>query len=572
MRKLGFSFLVVIILVVVTLLLIVKAGVLSAKPPSSQIFINGSVLTMDAEHRIVEAIAVEGERIVSLGSTEDILRQKSPTSIVYDLKGKTLLPGFIDAHGHFPGWGGDDLVVDLNSPPIGVITSMDQLLSKLKQAVKDKSSGEWLVGVGYDDSLLAEKRHPNRWDLDKVSTEQPIYLLHISGHIGVANSVGLKLAGIDEQSLAPAGGVIQRDANGQINGVLEETARLGITELALDFSLFDFIDMARTASKSYAQLGVTTAQSGLAPEKLIQGLSLISKLGLIAQRLEIWPDQQAGLRWLDKDFSPDKYQTQKFHVGAVKLVADGSIQGFTGYLGQPYHTAHKGDSNYRGYPSINQPILNDLVSKIHKAGLQIAIHANGDAAIQSVIDAVDIAQQQYPRKDARHIVVHAQMATDAQLAQMKLLGLTPSFFSAHTYYWGDRHRDIFMGPARAARISPTRSAVDIDLPFTVHLDSPVVPMDPLFLVWSTVNRLSSSGAIIGEEQKISTEQALRAVTIDAAWQVFQEGNRGSLEVGKYADLVVLDDSPLNIPTRIKDLRVLKTIVGGITIFDFDKAD
>ncbi len=444
---------------------------------------------------------------------------------------------------------------------------MEQLLNKLKRAAKNKPSGEWLVGVGYDDSLLAENRHPNRWDLDSVSTEHPIYILHVSGHIGVANSAGLELAGIDSSSQAPTGGIIQRDVKGEINGVLEETARLGITEMALDFSLFDFIAIARSASKNYAQVGVTTAQSGLVPEKLIQGLSLVSKLGIVSQRLEIWPDQEAGSRWADKDFAPEDYQTEKFNIGAVKLVADGSIQGFTGYLGQPYHTPHHGDASYRGYPSIEQSALNKVVSKIHKAGLQLAIHANGDAAIQSVIDAVAAAQQQYPRDDARHIVIHAQMATDEQLAQMKLLGLTPSFFSAHTYYWGDRHRDIFMGPERAARMSPTRSALDIDLPFTVHLDSPVVPMDPLLLVWSTVNRQSSSGETIGAVQRISAEQALRAVTIDAAWQVFQQENRGSLEVGKYADLVILDSNPLDDEQGIKDIAVSNTVVGGVNVFD-----
>lgn len=567
MRKLAFGFFILLILAAVVLLYLGRAAIFPAQPPKSQLFINGTVLTMDAEHRIVEAIALEGKRIAALGSSREILTLKRESSIVHDLKGATLLPGFIDAHGHFPGWGGDGLVVDLNSPPIGKISNMEQLLTKLKRVSKTKPAGEWLVGVGYDDSLLAEKRHPNRWDLDKVSDEHPIYLLHISGHIGAANSAALKLAGISENSEAPSGGVIQRSEDGQINGVLEETARLGITELALDFSVFDFFNMAKAASKDYARVGVTTAQSGLVPEKFIQGLSLVSKLGMVSQRLELWPDQETGLHWLDKTFDPEEYETDKLNIGAIKLVSDGSIQGFTGYLLQPYHTPYKGDPDYRGYPTIDQPKLNNIVSKIHQAGMQLAIHANGDAAIQSVIDAVAQAQKQYPREDTRHIVIHAQMATDEQLAQMKQLGLTPSFFSAHTYYWGDRHHDIFMGPERAARMSPARSALDIELPFTVHLDSPVVPMDPLLLVWSTVNRQSSSGKIIGEQQRISAEQALRAITIDAAWQIFQEDSRGSLEEGKYADLVVLDGNPLENPQEIRNLQVLKTVVGGITIYE-----
>ncbi len=556
----------ILVLVIFLVALVSLLSLFSDKPPFSQIFINATVLTIDANNSVAEAVAVQGDRIVAVGSNEDILRFRSENTIVHDLNGKTLVPGFIDAHGHFPGWGGEGLFVDLNSPPIGKIASIDQLVAKLKNAAKEIPSGEWLLGVGYDDSLLAENRHPTRWDLDTVSTERPIYILHISGHIGVANSFGLELAGIDNDTSAPYGGLIQRDPNGRINGVLEENARIAITELALDFSFFEFIDMIIAAAEHYSSVGVTTAQSGLTPEKLIQGLFLASKLGFVQQRLEVWPDRELGLRWVDGEFNPQTYGSKKFTIGSVKLVSDGSIQGFTGYLSQPYHTPHNGDSNYHGYPAIDQQTLNDTVSKLHQAGLQIAVHANGDAAIDLVINAVAAAQQQFAREDPRHIVIHSQMAREDQLIRMKEVGLTPSFFSAHTYYWGDRHRDVFMGPERAAMMSPTRSALDLGLPFTVHLDSPVVPMNPLFLLWSTVNRLSSTGKAIGPDQRISVQQALRATTIDAAWQIFQEDNRGSIEVGKYADLVVLSENPLENAERIKDLKVLQTVVGGVSIF------
>lgn len=213
-----------------------------------------------------------------------------------------------------------------------------------------------------------------------------------------------------------------------------------------------------------------------------------------------------------------------------------------------------------------QEELNARILALHKAGLQVAVHANGDAAIESVITAVAAAQQQAPRKDARHIVIHSQMATKEQLLKMQRWGLTPSFFSAHTYYWGDRHRDIFLGPERAAHISPTRSAQELGIPFTVHLDTPVVPMSPLFGLWTTVNRISSSGAVIGEDERIDVMPALRAVTIDAAWQVFLEEDRGSIEVGKKADLVVLDKKPLLHAATIKDIQVLTTFIGGVVIY------
>ncbi len=536
------------------------------RPPASQLFINGTVLTMDAKNTVAEALAIEGERIIAVGSNREILQYKKNDTLVHDLKGASLLPGFIDAHGHFPGWADNSLIVDLNSPPIGNIASIEQALTKLRQAVKNKAAGQWLLAYGYDDTMLAEQRHINRWDLDQVSSEHPIYVLHISGHIVAANSLALQLVGIDESSLNPPGGVIRRDKSGQLTGVLEETARLGITEMALDFSIAQFVGLLKAGAANYARSGVTTVQSGLAPEKFLLGLALASRLGLVAQRLEVWPDQDLGLRWANGEFNPQLYNSERFHIGAVKLVADGSIQGYTAYLTHPYHKPYEGDSAYRGYPTMDQQTLNHTVSRLHRAGLQVAIHANGDEAIESVIKAVSTAQQTSARSDARHIVVHGQMARKEQLLRMKEVGLTPSFFSAHVYYWGDRHRDIFLGPERAAQISPARSAAQLGLPFTLHLDAPVVPMDPLLLLSATVNRESSSGQVIGAEQRIDMMQALRAITITAAWQIFQEDNRGSIEPGKFADLVVLSGNPIEATKNVRNSEVIKTLVGGVVIY------
>jgi predicted amidohydrolase YtcJ len=213
--------------------------------------------------------------------------------------------------------------------------------------------------------------------------------------------------------------------------------------------------------------------------------------------------------------------------------------------------------------------LAELVTTLHEAELRIAIHGNGDAAIDDIIYAVEQAQKKQPRADPRIIVIHAQMARPDQLERMLALGITPSFYVAHTYYWGDRHRDIFMGPERAARMSPTATAGKLGLRFTIHLDTPVVPMDPMLLIWSAVNRVSTSGQIIGPGERISAMTALRAVTIDAAWQIHQEDNRGSIEAGKFADLVVLAENPIEHPMRIRDITVERTVVGGRTIYRRD---
>ncbi len=539
--------------------------------PDRQVFINAKVLTMDSNNRIAQAIAVENDIIISIGSNSDIETYIDNNTVIHDLTGKTLLPGFIDAHSHFPGVGLGDISVNLNSPPIGNVKSIIDIKQLLSDAAESKKSGEWLIGVGYDDSLLKEKRHLTRDDLDEISTTLPIYIMHISGHFAVANSLGLELSGIDENTPAIEGGVYVKDKSGRLTGLLEETARIKTADLAFDLSLMDFIRMCKQGAQEYAAAGVTTAQSGLTSEKFIQGLSFVKSLGMIPQRLVIWPDMETGKQWAEGQFNASKFNADNFTIGAVKLVADGSIQGYTGFLTKPYHIHSDEHSNehseeYRGYPTMPQKELNATVLKLHKAGLQIAIHANGDAALDAIIEAIEQAQQQAPRNDSRHIAVHAQMTTQTQLEKMLALGITPSFFSAHTYYWGDRHRDIFLGQERAKKISPLRSAQKLGLPFSIHLDSPVVPMNPLFAAQATVNRLTSSGKVLGEDERIDAMQALRSVTIDAAWQVFLEKDRGSIEAGKKADLVVLDKNPLLAFRDNRKVQVVKTFIGGVPVY------
>lgn len=297
------------------------------------------------------------------------------------------------------------------------------------------------------------------------------------------------------------------------------------------------------------------------------GLSIFSRLGVVPQRVVIFPfESEFGDTLLNGEFDAADYASEKVVVGPVKLVADGSIQGFTGYLGMPYHTPYHGDEDYRGYPSILRENLFKKVEALHQAGYQLAIHGNGDESIEDILDAFESAQLAHPVADPRMILVHAQMARKDQVARMKDLGVTPSFFTAHTWYWGDRHRDIFMGPERAAVISPSKWAQDYGVRFTSHLDTPVTPMEPLQAVWSLVHRETYGGDVLGPQQRIGVMDALRAVTIDAAWQVFLEADRGSLEPGKLADLVILSGSPLKNPRDMRNLKVERTVIGGATIY------
>jgi predicted amidohydrolase YtcJ len=537
-----------------------------APPPDSQAFVNATVLTMNANDDAVEAVFIEKERITAVGTRVEIEALVTSQTEVHDLGGRTLIPGFIDAHGHFPGSGLVTQGPDLSSPPVGEIESIEQIVETLRSYAHDTPKGDWILGLSYDDTLVAENRHPNRHDLDRASTDHPIVALHVSGHLSVANTKALELAGIDSESVDPQGGIIRREADGHPSGILEETAALPVTAIAMDLGIGDLIEMIGHAVAEYNSVGVTTAQSGMTNQQLIDGLFYAQKLGQIPFRLEVFGDPEVGKRIASGELDPSRYQTDDFNLGATKIIGDGSIQGYTGYLSKPYYVPFQGDADYRGYPTMKREDLAELVSTLHRADLQIAIHGNGDAAIDDIIYAVEQAQQEHEREDPRLIVIHAQMTREDQLDRMRELGITPSYFVAHTYYWGDRHRDIFMGPDRAARMSPAATSIAKGVPFTIHLDTPIVPMQPTLLVWSAVNRLGTSGEVIGPAERISPMAALRAVTIDAAWQIFQEDDRGSIEAGKFADLVVLAENPIDHPARIRDIAVDRTMVGGRTTF------
>jgi predicted amidohydrolase YtcJ len=323
-----------------------------------------------------------------------------------------------------------------------------------------------------------------------------------------------------------------------------------------------------TAARAYASVGVTTAQQGAAAPTGAAIFVRAHKEGRLPIRVHVWPVIQAVVAMIENGDRLDQPAANSMvSYRAVKGFADGSIQGYTGYLSQPYHSHGHNNPRYRGYPRMDRDALAKQIITVHQAGYQIAVHGNGDAAIDDVLYAFEQALETAPRADARHIIIHAQMAREDQLDRMKEMGLIPSFFNLHTYYWGDRHWDIFMGPERAARMSPAASAVAKGLVYTLHADTPVVPMEPMRIVWAAVNRLSSGGRVIGEAQRISVVEALKGITTYAAYQAFEEEDKGTIEVGKLADLVILDRNPLTVDSLDLDyLHVTRTMVGGRTVY------
>jgi predicted amidohydrolase YtcJ len=530
------------------------------------VYYDGPILTMNSTDQVVDSLGIEGDRIAAVGSREDVLDWAGDGARLIDLVGRAIVPGFVDAHGHFPGEGIYSKVVDLNAPPIGAIERLDDIIALLALRADETSAGEWVVGMSYDDTLLAEERHPTREDLDRVSTTHPVAIIHVSGHLAVANSMALASVGLDRNSKDPDGGVLRRGPDGELTGVLEENAMNFVQDKILSPSPIESLRIVREGTRRVVAQGVTTVQNGLTPASLITAFQWMVRFGFIKPRIVLWPDMQVADAVLAGEMTLPEASGPDLWIGAIKLVADGSIQGYTGYLSEPYFAPPGDDPEFRGYPRIARDELRERVTRYHAAGFQLAVHGNGDASIDDILDAFEHAFNAHPREDLRPIIIHAQMARADQLDRMAELEVLPSFFSLHTFYWGDRHRRLFMGPERAARMSPAATALEKGVRFTIHCDSPVVPLEPLRLVWSAVNRRTRSGFIVGPAERIDVMQALRAVTIDAAYSMFLDQDLGSLEVGKFADFAILSGSPLEVPETIDQLSVIETVRGGETIY------
>ena len=315
-------------------------------------------------------------------------------------------------------------------------------------------------------------------------TTHPIYISHTSGHLGVANSLALELAGVTRDTPDPPGGVVRKDPDtGEPDGVFEESGGM-VSRLIPPPTPEQTMESYRAAVEDYVEDGVTTAVIAGGGRGSLAGLQRARDTGILTFRIITMMSRGApGQRTAaEAGGIVSGFGDEYLKLGAIKIIQDGSNQGYTGYFTEPYHTPFKGDADYRGYPRRSREDLTTMVRELHEAGYQIAIHANGDAAIDDVLHAFREAQEAFPREDARHRIEHCQMVRTDQLDTIAELNLSPSFFVGHVYYWGDRHRDIFMGPERAAGISALRSSIDRGITFTVHDDTPVTPVNPLQLV------------------------------------------------------------------------------------------
>ncbi|MEG0744763.1 MAG: amidohydrolase [Acinetobacter sp.] len=562
-----------------TFMLIALSGCMTVKTPQTtteKLFYGGSILTMEGmQPKYAEALLVRDGKILFVGSKQQAERLADTQVQYINLNNKTLLPSFIDAHSHVNMVGFHQMVANLYPMPDGSVSDINSLVNvmntwKTQNPTVIKTMGGWILGNGYDDAQLSEQRHPTATDLDRVSKDQPVMILHQSGHLASVNHKALELLNFNQNTPNPEGGVIRREANSNIpNGVLEESALFtAIGSIFKDVPPQVMFQIAQKGIDAYVKNGFTTVQEGRADQGTTEMWHALAKQNQLPIDVVSYPDITTSQEYMLKQGSSRQYD-HHFRIGGVKISLDGSPQGKTAWLTQPYLVPPEGkDKSYKGYAAIkDDQQVNQYINLAFKQGWQVLAHANGDAAIDQFIGAVKDATAKQGKADRRSVLIHSQTIRDDQLDQLKALDIIPSFFSLHTFYWGDWHRQQTLGEVRAARISPTATALKKQLIFTEHHDAPVVPPNSLMMLDATVNRVTRSNDVLGADERISPYLALKSMTDWAAYQYFEDQHKGTLTQGKLADLVILDQNPLTIPSReIKNIQVLATYKEGNLIY------
>ncbi len=523
-----------------------------------KIYYNADVLTMDENLPSGEAVVVEDGKITFVGSNEEALKRKDGAELI-NLEGKALLPGFIDPHSHFSGLAFATLQVSLEGSK-----SFEEIKKRISEYIKVRQvpEGTWVVAAGYDHNILAEKAHPTAAFIDEFAPKHPVILQHKSGHMGVFNTLALHNLGVTVDTPCREGGLIAKDENG-LTGYMEEADYIEYVKAKPMPSPQQIFGGFITAQQKYASYGITTAQEGLLVKELAglyQGLVMQNMLKMDVVAYVDCNNKEALLETF-KDCT--KEYKNHFKVGGIKLLLDGSPQGRTAWMKTPY----VGEEEYCGYPAMKDDVMLEHFKFAMDNKLQVLAHCNGDAACEQYIHAVEKTHETHPViDDMRTVMIHAQLLQKDQVPAVKAAHIIPSFFVAHVYHWGDIHIKNF-GKDRAAQISPVKTAINHGILYTFHQDSPIIPPDMIETIWIATNRKTKEGVLLGEDERISTYEALKAITVNAAYQYFEEDIKGSITVGKLADLVVLDKNPMKVEVEnLRDVHVLETIKEGETLY------
>lgn len=506
------------------------------------IYYNGIIKTMNEHNDVVEAVCIENGKITYVGSIKEVLKQKNEDTQCIDLNNKVMLPGLIDSHSHFVG-----VANSLSQCDLSDCKSFADIINKMKKFIKNESiqENQWVYGCNYDHNFLEENTHPTKAILDQISTVYPVVIVHASNHMGVANTKALEVSHIDNNIEDSESGKYGRE-DGKLNGYLEENAFINFQKNAPMISVQQLLNLMARAQDIYASYGITTLQEGMVNDELWGLLKYASDSGLFKLDVVGYVDL-ASSRHILLD-NPDYVGKYKNHlrIGGYKIFLDGSPQGKTAYLTSPY----EGEENYCGYPTLSDQEVINFYQQAKDDHQQILAHCNGDGACEQFIHAGEIVGLGY-----RPVMIHAQLVTEKQLQRMAKIKMMLSFFVSHTYYWGDIHIKNF-GYERAKNISPVKTAINYSIPYTFHQDSPVLPPNLMKAMQCAMERKTKSGILLNQDECVNEEEALRAVTINGAFQYFEENKKGSIEVGKNADLVIMN----------KDGDVLHTIKDGNCIY------
>lgn len=536
------------------------------------IFMGGDIVTIDDAQPSVEAIAVKDGKILAVGGRDALAKaHQGKSTAVVDLGGKTLMPGFLDPHSHYINALTMANQVNVFSPPAGPGKDVDAIVAELKKFrdARKIPEGEVIMAYGYDETSMPGGRMLGRDDLDKDFPNNPVMVGHTSLHGAVLNSAAFKKYGISAETKTPPGGIIVRKkGSNEPDGLVMETAWIPIFSSLPKPSPAQEVEWSKAGQMIYAEAGITTAHEGATHATDVALMQRAAAGGAHLIDVIAYPfilDLDAILK--DNPASSFGQYKNGLKLGGVKVTLDGSPQGRTAFFTTPYLVdGPNGEKNWRGELPFPQDTVNAWFKRVYDLGVPLNVHANGDAAIDVLLRAHESAAAGSLDKDRRTTIIHSQFVRLDQLDKYATYKMIPSLFTEHTFYFGDTHVKQ-RGKTQADFLSPMRAAIDKGLHPSNHTDYNVSPIDQMFVVWTAVNRVSRNGEVIGADQRVTPLEALKAITINAAYQYREEKVKGSLEVGKLADLVILDANPLKVdPMAIKDVKVLQTFKAGQSIY------
>lgn len=526
-----------------------------------KLFFNGNIITMEPGNQ-PEAILVENCTILAVGTLKQVSALATQAEQI-NLHGHTLIPAFIDTHSHFSGYAAAQLKV-----PLSNLSSSDEILQAIGRFMVNKNiaSGEWIVATDYDHNLLPGKKHITRTQLDSITPNNPTVIQHKSGHNGIFNTAALEKLGISLTTKSPDGGIIEQK-DGQLTGYLEEAAYIHYANQIPLGNLKELMQAYSTVQTKYASYGITTIQEGAITPPLVALYDYLINQNMLHLDVVGYANLEAYPMMSNKFEKTIQKYFNHFKLGGYKIFLDGSPQSRTAWMLSPYQKDSLTQKDYFGYGTMSDCDVANAVTLAAQSNTQILAHCNGDAAAEQFIRAVEEVSKLYPLiTKQKPVMIHAQLLNKSQLSDVKRLGIIPSFFVAHVFYWGDVHVRNF-GLARAAQISPAKTALQKGIPFTFHQDTPVVEPNMLETIQCAVTRKTKDGVSLGSDECIPVYDALKAVTINAAFQYSEDDIKGSIKQGKKADLVILSQNPLTVATdKIKEIKVLCTIKDGQVLF------